>query len=795
MCRIISHGINSSLKEHLQEVMNSAENRTERIICACHDLGKATKSWQEYIRAQKGSSPHNHSAAGGIVAMYVILVDNPDNIFDSLVALHCNSAHHTMLQHLDFNFLNDLSLVSEDEQAKSFFLNTKDGIASLLADDISLGTLEKAWNRFESFVHSKGEELSELNRSWRKLDGNSRLKAYITARNLLGRLCLMDHRSAAKQSGNSDVDIFEWENYLNSHEFKPRERRVFPPSENRIFTLRTSLKEAFLKSLDKENSNFAFIDAPTGLGKTEAMLCGGEKLLKSNNNSFNKIIFAVPQVSIADQIFEEYFKDKCHSQIWNYRRQECSESKDDIADYKLLELEIEKTPFNHNYNVTTFNQVLLAMCHPNRNRCIRGLDLHNAIIIMDEFHKLPYMILPLFFQLASLYAQEFNCRFILGSATPLDLFESWKIENPMSIPKEISQPIYQDDLINKRRSYISIGKKNIEELAEHILELEDGDCLNKNLLVVLNLVGAGSWPLRQLLNIEYNPWQQLDLLNNSQAGERVRVVLDGLVAPILRRKIVISCKKAMAQGVNVTLISTQMIEVGVDLDFDYGVIDFQGLASTIQRGGRVGREATKGECQVEVFALVNDENISSFEILNDIKLNDDRTKISPFDEVYAKEKSFNNKELKLFDDWQDSKFYDADLVSHLAKIQNKTLAKVECKEFANKLFNINSPISNTARLGCFFEHAQYLAELFDSSFSHDIIIIKDSSDYEKIYNLAQKIAKGTTTYDERKEYLQIVSDYKVSTSPYVVADMGLSKLGRVDYPEVIEVYQIDAMIL
>ena len=47
--KLFSHGGNSDLREHLAEVMSAAESLEEKILFACHDLGKATRVWQDYI--------------------------------------------------------------------------------------------------------------------------------------------------------------------------------------------------------------------------------------------------------------------------------------------------------------------------------------------------------------------------------------------------------------------------------------------------------------------------------------------------------------------------------------------------------------------------------------------------------------------------------------------------------------------------------------------------------------------------------------------------------------------------
>ena len=133
--KLFSHGIDSDLREHLAEVMTAAETPEERIISACHDLGKATKAWQAYIIGAASASPHQHAAAGGLFAALLLLERGGDNAaYWSLVALHTAAAHHTALQQLGTAQLDSLALIAGDPQAKAFALDRDGGIASLLPE-------------------------------------------------------------------------------------------------------------------------------------------------------------------------------------------------------------------------------------------------------------------------------------------------------------------------------------------------------------------------------------------------------------------------------------------------------------------------------------------------------------------------------------------------------------------------------------------------------------------------------------------------------------------------------------
>ena len=128
--------------------MLAAETPEERVLCACHDLGKATAAWQAYILGNSRESPHRHAAAGGLFAALVLLeLNGPAKEKWALIALHAGAAHHTDLQELNTDSLNGLSLVAVDRQVGEFILDPEYGIASLLPE-VPAEVLLRAWEKF-----------------------------------------------------------------------------------------------------------------------------------------------------------------------------------------------------------------------------------------------------------------------------------------------------------------------------------------------------------------------------------------------------------------------------------------------------------------------------------------------------------------------------------------------------------------------------------------------------------------------------------------------------------------------
>lgn len=785
-----SHGEGSSLLEHLREVMSAAESFSERIALACHDVGKATHPWQNYIRSQYEKSPHPHAAGGGVLA--ALLLSKLGDIEGALVALHAASAHHSFLMRVQSSSLAEFLDIYSDDQAKAFWLDSTMGIASLLPE-IPLKMLEEAWEDLGRLGSLAPERCSFSKKLMRGIHPERRLSIALRSRFLLGRLCLMDWQSAKKQAGNAAM-IKDWREIYPSKPFLTRPERTYQDRGRKIDRLRGELKARFHATLETD-SLFYFIDAPTGLGKTEAMLSGAERLLHACGKE--RIIFGVPQVSIADQIFDDYFHEGDCAQIWNYRRQEkttaeTNQEPECESDAGLrLEMAEAQHPFSESYNVTTFNQILLAMLHPHRNRCVGGLGLHNAVIIMDEFHKLPMLILPYFFRLAREYAEQFKCCFVLGSATPLAPMPYLGLENSIRISPVETEPLYHSDVIDERRLYRSIGLQTIEQIYQRIETFHDVS--EQNLLVVLNLVGDGCWPLRRAFGVGYSPWKELEALQSEDNQGRIIVFLDGLVIPGLRRDLIRACKTAMKHR-PVTLITTQMVEVGVDLDFDAALIDYQGLAATIQRGGRVGREGRPSPCEIELFSLSLAEG-SSFDKLIEMQAKDDpRMKSVIFEDMASKIKDFYRAEKRFFSQWELGVPYkDSNLADELLKIQEKVWSGSLDPDWIESLLSMDGGSGN---LGIEISHLKMIAELSISNQQPEIVIFRNMEEADKLFVMEQKILRGESSPGERKLFFKILGDHQVTLSRRILPEeMGLNQVGALKIPDPICVYTVESEII
>lgn len=84
--------------------------------------------------------------------------------------------------------------------------------------------------------------------------------------------------------------------------------------------------------------------------------------------------------------------------------------------------------------------------------------------------------------------------------------------------------------------------------------------------------------------------------------EREIYILTTHQVPIHRAQIIEEIREKLSEkGKKIVLVSTQLIEAGVDLDFDVGFREFSPFGSIIQSAGRVNREGKNSTADVIVF--------------------------------------------------------------------------------------------------------------------------------------------------------------------------------------------------
>jgi CRISPR-associated endonuclease/helicase Cas3 len=329
--------------------------------------------------------------------------------------------------------------------------------------------------------------------------------------------------------------------------------------------------EKFKRNIDK---NLFLIEAPTGIGKTFMALNLALEIVRLKKKK--RIINALPMTSIIDQTYEEYlniFDDnilmKYHHLTFSKEYYNLDNEKRNEEDYyKQKDAFINKSWSEDNVIVTTFNQ-LLNLFYSNKNKdLIKFWTLKDSVIILDEIQAIPRVLLKDFSETISFLSREFNIDFILMSATVPEIKNF--LDNSL-LCELLDNKYFSLDFNNRYALSFDKDINSEDKLINAILSKFNED---NSVLTVVNTK-----------KLALKIYEEL----KKTVDKSSLFLLSSLFIPLSRKNIISKIKNNLNKR-KLILISTQVVEVGVDLDFDIGFREFAPFYSIIQTAGRVNRE-------------------------------------------------------------------------------------------------------------------------------------------------------------------------------------------------------------
>lgn len=341
---------------------------------------------------------------------------------------------------------------------------------------------------------------------------------------------------------------------------------------------------------------FYSITLPTGLGKTLTAFNAAfvlQNQISETKGYTPKIIYCLPFTSVIDQnaaILEEILNTAGIPDGHLVRHHYLSDwpnNKGDNNELSDSEKEYFTEGWEYPFTVTTFVQ-LLETLFSNRNRKLRKFhNMTNAIIILDEVQNIEAKYFETVEAMFRAMHEYFDTRFVFVTATQPFLIKQSEVVELTDPIKERTKRFFTD--MNRIQLNVSLwkqGKLPLDELIPHFQnELEANR--NKSFLFILNKVKASQDLFHQLRK------------NNPDAE---MVYMSAAVLPVLRKQRIRQIKEHNREK-QLIVVSTQVVEAGVDIDLDIVYRDFAPLDSINQSAGRCNRNGLKGMGEVRLFEM------------------------------------------------------------------------------------------------------------------------------------------------------------------------------------------------
>jgi CRISPR-associated endonuclease/helicase Cas3 len=551
------------LEEHLVEVAKLASEFAKDFGASdwaflagiWHDLGKYRPAFQNYIRSVSGYDPDahieqgkgrvDHSTAGAIYSTQQL--GEYGKILAYLIA-----GHHAGLA--DWNTV--------EAGSSSLFIRLEEGKKKNYLD--------------ESLSNNIPQEILNFKMPITKILGGSK-GLHLWLRILFS--CLVDADFLDTEKFMSPEKMKDRTNWLDLSSLKNKfddymSNKIKKAPSNKVNDLRAVVLENCRESGISKNPGIFSLTVPTGGGKTLASMAFAlEHAIKYGKK---RIIIAIPYTSIIEQTADQYRKIFGDEIIEHHSNLDFNK--------ETLKTRLASENWDAPIIITTNVQLLESLFSVKTSRCRKLHHLVNSVIIFDEAQLLPPDFLQPVVNVLNLLTQYYGVTLLLSTAT-------------------------QPALNSRKNAFGQIkfhGLDNVTEIIHDVpklynalrrVDIELPDDLEKRLEWETVANELTQYPsVLAIVNTRKDCRILFDLMPKGT------IQLSGLMCGQHRSEVIADIKSQLEAGKSVRVISTQLVEAGVDLDFPVVYRALTGLDSIAQAAGRCNREGKLliGKCVVFV---------------------------------------------------------------------------------------------------------------------------------------------------------------------------------------------------
>lgn len=540
---LIEHSLGTA---RLSELFSSRFHSGEwgKVLGLCHDIGKGRPQWQDYLKRKSGYYDEEAHLEGkdGKMPHAIFGASLAEKLFGKgfgRILAYAIAGHHAGLQDWD----NREGAGQKSLKYQLGLINGLDWIPQTLIRKMDVNPPKSLPWRF-----NRGLDAS----LWIRM-----LYSCLVDADFLNTEEYMKPESSQYRGRYCSMKE------LNLRFTKYMEQKESSSAGTRVNEIRRYIRTKCEQSASEEQGIFS-MSVPTGGGKTLSSLAFA--LRHAIVHSLERIIYVIPYTSIIEQN-SEVFREAIGA--------------DQVVEHHSNVIEDELTPqsrlASENWDapviVTTSVQFFESLFASKSSKCRKLHNISNSVVILDEAQLVPPRYLAPILESIQLLVEHYGVSFVISTAT---------------------KPAFDIDAINGTKF---CGLKKIKEI---IGSQEEVKSLYESLKRVKTEIPAD-------LN-KINTWEEI----SSQLKENRQVLcivsdrkscrelhslmpkgtfhLSALMCGQHRSDVINLIKQKLAKDEEVRVISTQLVEAGVDLDFPVVYRSFAGLDSISQAAGRCNRE-------------------------------------------------------------------------------------------------------------------------------------------------------------------------------------------------------------
>jgi len=774
------------LKKHLQSVGNKSkeiilskefnEEMNKEIIAdvsyligVSHDFGKYTKFFQDKLKYQieKNDDSTFHGYVSALFTFEVVSeyiktkkLEKEPYKFLPLIGYFVVKHHHGDLKALE----NDVNAEKSFEQFKSIpkqINNIEENKEIIIKEysDLFKGYISvdvfKQLDKYKNDVQHSSDikvKVKEISNLYYEFKKEKNIIYYMLTLLLYSVLIDSDkkHAGDVREIGRKELPLDLVDKYLSKEKFKKE-------NKSKINNIREKIRESVIKKIKLIPIDYKIftITAPTGTGKTLTSLSAALILRKRMKNELKlknepRIIYSLPFTSIIDQNYNVFDNVLQSSQINDFKEKE---SQYLLKHHHLSEIfyktedidkeeEIEESlalieSWESEIVVTSFIQLFYALIGY-KNRSLKKFhNIVNSIILLDEVQNIPIKYWSVTREILISMSKYFNCRIILMTATKPLIFK----ENEYTELLDEYENYFKCDELNRVVLKVDLEKKTIDEFCDEFCK-ELNNMPKNSYLFVFNTIQSSLDFYNLIRKRIQKLWRVYYLSTNiipKERKDRIDQIKKSLNA-IKQAQEEEEGKKRIDQikKEKIIIVSTQLIEAGVDIDCDCVYRDMGPLDSIIQVAGRCNRNKRDGMGDMHLLNLINKEDKSFTHIYENVLIELSKKIFEQQNQNQIEEKKFLDLINRYFDDAKGKSSSETNLIDSLYKLY-----------FYDKNFDLNkrTPISEFKLI----EEEPYKVDVF-------VEVDDKAKDVWQKYNEIRNNNK-LNGFEKKNEFLKIKKDF------------------------------------
>ena len=358
--------------------------------------------------------------------------------------------------------------------------------------------------------------------------------------------------------------------------------------KNELCAKRSDILRRCLQGGEEEKGLFT-LTVPTGGGKTVSSLAFA--LTHAVRHGMKRVVYVIPYTSIIEQnakVFAEILGPE--NVLEHHSQTELADEKGDSETLEARRRRLACENWDAPVIVTTAVQFFESLYAAKTSRCRKLHNLAGSVVIFDEAQTLPVPFLKPCISAIGELVRHYGATAVLCTATQPELGRLFNELAPeLSIREIVPEP---DELFEffRRVSFQREGQLSNEELAARLTETEQVLCI---------------------VNTRKRAREIFQLL-----PEEGRFHLSTLMTPQDRKRVLDAVRERLKERKPCRVVSTSLVEAGVDVDFPAVWREVAGLDSILQAAGRCNREGKRPAAESIVHIFHADGNIPRMLKLN-----------------------------------------------------------------------------------------------------------------------------------------------------------------------------------